>query len=242
MYKTMLFTTLAVGCLLAFCACGTQTAELGSESAQTAVDAVSTSATVQTAGRSQVQQGKEQIVSLMASYSAGCGDYDVTVAGSALIARVKALNGAQEERFNEPDVANGVKPDSYVLTPVRIEEVLKADGKHQAGDVINVEEYYATAPSPTDPTTKLVFVWGFYVPMKVGHEYILFLTAPQFAGDYQMTFGAWAKFAFNDKTKDADTGHKLSDQEWEVGGPDSPEAVPDLYFEMATKVMQKLAQ
>jgi hypothetical protein len=190
-----------------------------------------------TAASSAPDGPREQLVFLTASWTTPAGDFSGTVTTAAAIAKVKVLSGAKEMRFNQPDLSRQIFPDSYVLTPVEIEQVYKSDGKHKPGDIVRIEEYYATAQSPTDPGLTLVFTSGFSFPMRVGHKYIVFLGPPQFAGDYAFHTADFGKFLYNDKTRDGDPNHELSDTDWEIGGPGGP-GVPPAYFAMATQVMK----
>ena len=73
---------------------------------------------------------------------------------------------------------------------------------------------------------------GFYLPMKVGEQYILLLSLDH-AGDTQLASGEFRKFVYNDQTKTGDPQHLMSDEVWEVGGP----TVLPAYFTLAKQVM-----
>lgn len=192
-------------------------------------------------GQTGSEKTRAQLVFSTAGYSSPDGNFAMTVQTSAAVALIRVLAGSQEIRANQPDLGKQIFPDSYVLTPVQIEQLYKTDGKLNPGDVVRIEEYYATAQDPVDPGLTLVFVSGFYVPMKVGHKYILFLGSPQYAGDYQIHTSDFGKFVYSNKTTDGDPGSQLSQEEWEVGGPGCP-GVPPQYFRMATQVMETYAR
>lgn len=157
---------------------------------------------------------------------------------SDMVVKVTVLEGAVEIRANEPDLKQGITPDSHFLTPVRIEAIYKNDNKgYKVGDIINIEEYYATAPSPTDENVIVIFSSGFYVPMVTGEQYILFLAKPQFDGDYLISYTDLGKYLYNETVKNAENIAELSNKELEVGDVDI-----DDYYSIAAEVMEKYGQ
>ena len=129
-----------------------------------------------------------------------------------------------------------------VLRPVKIEQVYKADGMHNVGDVATVVESWTSTPGVADPGVTIISSIGFYLPMKAGEEYILLLTNTHYDGDSRLVVGEFGKFVYNAQTKTGDPQHLLSDGAWEVGGPNAPEGVPPMYFTLAKQVMEAYGQ
>jgi hypothetical protein len=179
---------------------------------------------------------KTQMVFAIPEYKSEVWDFSYATAGSALIARVTALTGASEERL---DLLGG---GGYVLRPVKIEQVYKADGVHNAGNVVTVVESWTSTPSVAEPGVTIISSIGFYLPMKAGEQYILLLTNTDYDGDYRLVAGEFGKFVYNDQTRTGDPQHLLSDATWEVGGSNAPESVPPTYFTLAKQVMEAYGQ
>ena len=175
---------------------------------------------------------KTQIVFGLPEYKAEVGDFGYATARSTLIARVTALLGASEIHDGAPSEVGGVPSAGHVLRPVRIEQVYKGDGVHNTGAVVAIKEYWTSTPSVADPAVTIISSIGFYLPMKVGEQYILLLSLDH-AGDTQLASGEFRKFVYNDQTKTGDPQHLMSDEVWEVGGPN----VLPAYFTLAKQVM-----
>ncbi len=174
---------------------------------------------------------KTQMVFALPEYKSAVWDFSYATARSTLIARVTALTGAGAIH---PDLLGG---GGYVLRPVKIEEVYKADGVHSAGDVATIAESWTSTPSVADPGVTIISSIGFYLPMKAEEQYVLLLTNTGLAGGPELAVGEFGKFVYNDRTKTGDPQHLLSDEVWEVGGPGGWGAPPE-YFTLAKQVME----
>ena len=179
---------------------------------------------------------KTQMVFGLMEYKSAVWDFSYATTRSTLIARVTALTGASEKHLDLPGGGG------YVLRPVRIEQVYKADGVHNAGDMVTVTESWTSEPSVADPEVTIIASMGFYLPMKAGEQYILLLTNTDYDGASRLAAGEFGKFVFNDQTKTGDLQHLLSDEVWEVGGPAYRGGVPADYFTLAKQVMEAYGQ
>jgi len=160
---------------------------------------------------------------------------------SSLIALVTVQQESIEIRANKPDPANGILPQSHVLTPVLINRVIQTIDKHVEGDTVFVEEYYSTWPSTVNPDVLVIYTDTFQRPLEVGKQYILFLTTPLMDGDYGMVLGDMGKYAYNEKTMNVDSitsFHSLSNLDLEIADVD-PKYIPRQYYDIAFNVIAK---
>jgi hypothetical protein len=160
---------------------------------------------------------------------------------SSLIVLVTAQNGSIEIRSNQPDPAKGIFPHSYVLTPVKIDYIYWNDLNRKVGDTIKIEEYYGTWPSITNPDVLIIYVGTFQLPMEVGKQYVLFLTNPQFDGDYGMARGDMGKYVYDEKTKTVDSVESFNSlSNLDLGIADiKREYIPQEYYDVAYSVFTK---
>jgi hypothetical protein len=176
-----------------------------------------------------------------ASYEYKVGTLERLIGFSSLIALVTVQNGSDEIRFNQPDPAHGILPESYVLTPVKIEKIYQNDSGRKVGDTITIEEYYATWPSVTKPDILIIYNHTFQLPMQVGKQYILFLRKPLHDGDYCMVRGDMGKYVYDEKTKAVDSIESfksLSNLDLGIADIDR-KYIPQEYYEVAFNVIAK---
>jgi hypothetical protein len=197
-----------------------------------------TSATDTYKQESTSQAGKRQeMVYKMASYALGATDFKTLVSITEAVVRVTVLEGADEIRANQPDLSKGITPSSHINTPVKIEEIFKTNGKLAIGQTVTIEEYYATAPSSSDPDVTVVFTQGIMMPLKVGEQYILFLHDAQFEADYRINQSFLGKYPYNEKTKNLNAIKSLSREDLEIV-PIKEIPIPQCFYDIAEEVMR----
>jgi hypothetical protein len=176
-----------------------------------------------------------------ASYSYKVGNLIRLEGYSTVIVLVTAQNGSKEivsSHTPTPDYSSGRRPDAYHITPVKVDKVYKTDSKIVEGDTISIEEYYSTI---NDPKTgnHCIFIQTFCLPMIPGKQYLLFLEAPQFDGDYCMVRGDMGKYVYSDVTRNATDITQLSADDLEIGKEADGAQVPQEYYDVAAEVIAK---
>jgi hypothetical protein len=176
-----------------------------------------------------------------ASYAYKVGNLIRLEGYSTVIVLVTAQNGSKEITSSHtptPDISSGRRPDAYHITPVKVDKVYKTDGKIVEGDTISIEEYYSTL---SDPKTgyHFTFIQTFPLPMIPGKQYMLFLMAPEFDGDYSMVRGDMGKYVYSSTTRNATDIKQLSADDLEIGREADGAYVPQEYYDLAAEVIAK---
>lgn len=76
--------------------------------------------------------------------------------------------------FNKPDIKNGIHPQGVTATTIKTEKVFKGEDNIQAGDSLDIEEYYCTAFNEITSKWQL-YTYDYYLPCQIGEKYVFFI-------------------------------------------------------------------
>jgi hypothetical protein len=108
--------------------------------------------------------------------------------------------------------------DLNTLTDIRIDEVIKGGDDISVGDEVVLIEQYGELQHPQDENVVQVIASMDTLPLKEGHQYLLFLDKSSSNGsysDYSLALGWQGKYAINDKVLNNDIKElNTDDVEW----------------------------